>query len=168
LIHSPDFAKLLRQVAPPNCSAKPLRQAKGANQRAPSCPPHRTPERNRPADESKLIDPFARLRQTTPPSHSAKSLRQAKGANQRAPIRERQAVRLIAPQGETARLMNRSSLIHSPDSAKLLRQTAPPSRTAKSLRHAKGANQRAPSCPPHRTPGRNRPAVESELIDPSA
>ena len=136
LIHSPDSAKLLRQVAPPSHSATqraPIRERQAVRLIAPQGGTARLLNR------SSLIhspDSAKSLRQVAPPSRSA---------TQRAPIRERQAVRLIAPRGETARPSNRSSLIHSPSSAKRLRQTTPPNCSAKLLRQVRSAKSGPPT-----------------------
>jgi hypothetical protein len=156
-------AKQVRQTGPPTDTAKLLRQAESANQRAPTAgdrltrsvtwqSSHRSvpishgsiPHRRRRHRQRGLPE---QVRQLTPPSSSA---------SQRAPTRERRLPETVSPDRQPADprieaclLVAGQSRTATGDTANEVRQTDPPTDTAKLLRQSESANQSAPTAGDH-------------------
>jgi hypothetical protein len=155
-------AKQVRQTGPPTDTAKLLRQAESATQRAPT-PGDRltrlvTYSSHRSVPISLGSNPYRH--RPTPPTRSARQVRQltppSSSASQRAPTRERRLPETVSPDRQPADprieaclLVAGQSRTATGDTANEVRQTDPPTDTAKLLRQSESANQSAPTAGDH-------------------
>ena len=154
-------ANPVRQVAPPTDTAKLLRQSESANQRAPTAgdqlsPPGTFRSSHRISLMSLGSKPHRHRqhRHSGPPTDTAKFVRHSESASQRTPTA---GVQITAPaifgSSHQGVLMSFGSTLRTTgDTANEVRQTGPPNDTAKLLRQAEGANQRAPTVGDQLTP----------------